>query len=134
MLRSLVGSEMCIRDSTYWVAMNTQKEPFTDKRVRQALNYAVDKQAIIDSVLAGYGQMIDSPLAPRVWGYKSVKTYEYDPEKAKALLAEAGVTSFKTTMWTSDATDAKQVAVAIQGQLAEVGVAVEVVHLSLIPI
>lgn len=112
---------------TYWVALNTQKEPFTDKRVRQALNYAVDKQAIIDSVLAGYGQVIDSPLAPRVWGYKSVKTYEYDPEKAKALLAEAGVSGFKTTLWAAESTDAKQVAVAIQGQLAEVGVEVEVV-------
>ncbi len=49
---------------TYWVAMNTQKEPFTDKRVRQALNYAVDKQAIIDSVLAGYGEMIDFAAGP----------------------------------------------------------------------
>lgn len=114
---------------TYWVAMNTQKEPFTDKRVRQAFNYAIDKQAIIDSVLAGYGQQIDSPLAPRVWGYKSVKTYEYDPEKAKALLAEAGVPNIKTTLWASDATDSRQVAVAIQGQLAEIGVEVEVLNM-----
>ncbi len=114
---------------TYWVAMNTQKEPFTDKRVRQALNYAIDKQAIIDSVLAGYGQVIDSPLAPRVWGYKSTRTYEYDPEKAKALLAEAGVSGFKTTLWASDATDAKQVSVAIQGQLADIGVEVEIMNM-----
>lgn len=114
---------------TYWVAMNTQKPPFNDKRVRQALNYAVDKQAIIDAVLAGYGKPADSPLAPRVWGYKSVKTYPYDVKKAKELLAEAGVTSAKTTMWISDNTESKQVAVALQGQLKEVGFDVEVVSM-----
>jgi glutathione transport system substrate-binding protein len=114
---------------TYWVAMNTQKPPFNDKRVRQALNYAVDKQAIIDAVLSGYGKSIDSPLAPRVWGYKSVKSYPYDVKKAKELLAAAGVTSAKTTMWISDNTESKQVAVAIQGQLKEVGIEVEVVSM-----
>ncbi len=114
---------------TYWVALNTQKPPFNDKRVRQALNYAVDKQAIIDAVLSGYGKMIDSPLAPRVWGYKSVKTYPYDLKKAKELLAQAGVTSAKTTLWASDNTESKQVAVALQGQLKEVGFDVEVVNM-----
>jgi glutathione transport system substrate-binding protein len=112
---------------TYWVAMNTQKAPFNDKRVRQALNYAIDKQAIIDAVLAGYGKAIDSPLAPRVWGYKAVKSYPYDVKKAKEMLAAAGVTSAKTTMWVSDNTESKQVAVALQGQLKEVGIEVEVV-------
>ena len=112
---------------TYWVAMNTTKEPFKDKRVRQALNYAIDKQAIIDAVLGGYGKLIDSPLAPRVWGYKGVKTYNYDVAKAKALLKEAGVTGVKTTLWASENTESKAVAVAIQGQLKEVGVEVEIV-------
>ncbi len=111
---------------TFWVAMNTQKEPFKDKRVRQALNYAIDKQAIIDSVLAGYGKLADSPLAPRVWGYKSVKTYPYDVKKARELLAQAGVGNVKTTLWSSDSTEARQVAVALQGQLKEVGFDVEV--------
>ncbi|GAB4567571.1 MAG: glutathione ABC transporter substrate-binding protein GsiB [Anaerolineae bacterium] len=113
---------------TFWVAMNTQREPYTDKRVRQALNYAVDKQAIIDAVLRGYGRMADSPIAPRVWGYIPVKTYEYDPDKAKALLAEAGYgDGFKTTLWCAESSQAREVAVAIQAQLAEVGVEVEVV-------
>jgi glutathione transport system substrate-binding protein len=112
---------------TFWVAMNTQKEPFTDKRVRQALNYAVDKQAIIDAVLQGYGKPVDSPLAPRVWGYTPVMTYPYDLEKAKAMLAEAGVGNVKTTLWCAESTEAREVAVAIQGQLKEVGFDLEVV-------
>jgi glutathione transport system substrate-binding protein len=107
--------------------MNTQKEPFTDKRVRQALNYAVDKQAIIDAVLQGYGKPVDSPLAPRVWGYTPVMTYPYDLEKAKAMLAEAGVGNVKTTLWCAESTEAREVAVAIQGQLKEVGFDLEVV-------
>ncbi len=112
---------------TFWVAMNTQKEPFTDKRVRQALNYAVDKQAIIDAVLQGYGKPVDSPLAPRVWGYTPVMTYPYDLDKAKAMLAEAGVSNVKTTLWCAESTEAREVAVAIQGQLKEVGFDLEVV-------
>ena len=115
---------------TYWVAMNTQKKPFDDKRVRQALNYAIDKQAIINSVLAGYGKPCDSPLAPRVAYYKSIMTYEYNLDKAKQLLSDAGVGSgFKTTLWSADSTDAKQVAVAIQGMLQDVGVTAEVVNM-----
>jgi len=112
---------------SYWVALNTQKEPFDNKLVRQALNHAVDKEVIIDAVLRGYGILSDSPLARRVWGYKSIMSYEYDPEKAKQLLAEAGYPDgFSSTLWCGESSDNKEVAVAIQGQLAEVGVQVEV--------
>ena len=83
---------------TFWVAMNTQKKPFSDVRVRQAMNYAINKEAIIKAVLRGHGKPANSPLAPQVWGYTPVKTYPYDPAKAKALLAEAGYPNgFKTS-------------------------------------
>ena len=54
---------------TFWVAMNTQKKPFSDVRVRQAMNYAINKEAIIKAVLRGHGKPANSPLAPQVWGY-----------------------------------------------------------------
>jgi glutathione transport system substrate-binding protein len=112
---------------TFWVAMNVQKKPFNDLRVRQALNYAVDKEAVIKAVLRGQGKPADSPLAPRVWGYTPVKTYPYDLAKAKALLAEAGYPNgFKTTLRGAAQTDVKDAMVAIQGQLKQVGVDVEV--------
>ncbi len=115
---------------TFWVAMNTQKKPFNDVRVRQAMNYAIDKEAIIKAVLRGNGKMADSPLAPRVWGYTPVKTYPYDPAKAKALLAEAGYPNgFKTLLRGVAQTDPKEVMVAIQGQLKQVGVDVEILSL-----
>ena len=66
------------------------KPPFNDKRVRQAFNYAVNKQAIIDNIYGGYGRVSDCPIAAPIFGYVPTRVYEYDPEKAKALLAEAG--------------------------------------------
>ncbi len=63
---------------------------FSDARVRQAFNYAVDKEAICKNILKGLGEPAHSPLAPLTWGYADAGYYKYDPEKAKALLAEAG--------------------------------------------
>jgi glutathione transport system substrate-binding protein len=115
---------------TFWVAMNAQKKPFSDVRVRQAMNYAINKDAIIKAVLRGHGKPADSPLAPQVWGYTPVKTYPYDPAKAKALLAEAGYPNgFKTLLRGVAQTDPKEIMVAIQGQLKQVGVDVEIAAL-----
>ncbi len=70
--------------------MNTQREPFDDVRVRQALNYAVDKDQLAQVVFRGYATVMDSPLTSPVFGYTSVGPYPYDPERARELLAEAG--------------------------------------------
>ena len=74
----------------YW-AFNTAKKPFDDKRVRQAMNYAVNKKSLLDAIYRGTGKPANSPLPPGSWAYDpSVAEYPYDPAKAKALLAEAG--------------------------------------------
>jgi len=81
---------------TIFVAFNTQRPPFNDKRVRQAINYAVSKRAIVGvsspptGVMAGTARISDAPIAPNVQGYASTMTYEWDMDKARALLAEAG--------------------------------------------
>ena len=84
-----------------YLAFNTQKPPFTDRRVRQALNYAVDKQAIIDAVFQSAGRIAKNPIPPTMWSYnENVADYAYDPEKAKQLLAEAGYgNGFETDVW-----------------------------------
>lgn len=65
--------------------------PLTDLRVRQALNYAVDKQALADALLAGRGAPAGQPGSPGVRGYNSaIEPYPYDPDRARSLLAEAG--------------------------------------------
>jgi peptide/nickel transport system substrate-binding protein len=71
-------------------ALNVNHPPLDDVRIRKAINYALDVQKIIDTILGGAGRLMDCPVAPQTWGYNSIMTYDYDPDKAKELMAEAG--------------------------------------------
>ena len=74
-----------------YLGFNLKRKPFDDVRVRKAINYAIDKQEIIDGVYLGLGINIASPYKPGTrWSNPDLKNYAYDPEKAKALLKEAG--------------------------------------------
>jgi len=74
-----------------YLGYNLRRPLFQDKRVRQALAYAIDKQEIIDGVLLGLGQVATGPYKPGSWVYNpDVQRYRYDPEKARDMLAEAG--------------------------------------------
>jgi peptide/nickel transport system substrate-binding protein len=114
---------------TVYAGFNCLKEPFTDKRVRQALNYAVNKEAILKHVLGGVGRVSDAPISPGIFGYAPIKTYEYNIEKAKAMLAEAGFPEgFETTLhpavgrYYMDAS----IATAVAADLLKVGVKAEI--------
>jgi peptide/nickel transport system substrate-binding protein len=76
----------------YFVALNQNDPRFQDVRVRQALLHAIDRQAIIDSVLRGYGEVATGPIAPlqQALYNPEVPSYPFDPERARELLAEAG--------------------------------------------
>ncbi len=74
------------------LAMNNKKKPLDDLKVRQAIAYAIDRKAIIDGAMNGLGTPIGSHLTPNDPGYIDLTgMYPHDPEKAKALLKEAGV-------------------------------------------
>ena len=74
-----------------YVGYNLRHSFFKDKRVRQAMAYAIDKQEIIDGILLGQGVEATGPFKPDMWAYNgNVRRYEYDPEKAMALLKDAG--------------------------------------------
>ena len=110
-----------------FLSINTQtpQQPLLlDKRVRQALNYAIDKQALIDTVLFGLGNPVDSPVPPVLPGYCSVGTYDYDPDKARALLAEAGAEGMTIQMQSPTGRYLQdfQVSTAIAGYLRDVGI------------
>jgi ABC-type transport system substrate-binding protein len=103
LLRLKTNSKIRIMTSpsarTIYLGFNCLKEPFTDKRIRQALNYAVNKEAIVEHVLDGAGRVSDAPVSPVIFGYAPIKTYAYNIEKAKALLTEAGFPEgFETTL------------------------------------
>lgn len=75
------------------LVINTFKPPYDDVRVRQALNYAVPVKTIAERVFFGFAKQSDSPLAFNTQGHVAAGTYEYSPDKAKALLREAGFTA-----------------------------------------
>ena len=78
-------------NSYTYMGFNLKRKPFNDVRVRQAINYAINKQEIIDGVYLGLGINIASPYKPGTrWSNPELQNYAYDPEKAKALLQEAG--------------------------------------------
>jgi peptide/nickel transport system substrate-binding protein len=113
---------------TWWVAFNHTKAPFNDVRVRQAMNYAVNKQAIVDNILKGTGTLAINPVPPVVWSYTAdIQRYDYNPEKAKQLLAEAGYPDgFGCTFWLPESGSGMQQPVAmgtaIQADLKAVGI------------
>ena len=78
-------------NSYTYLGFNLKRKPFDDVRVRQAINYAIDKQEIIDGVLLGLGLPVASPYKPGTrWSNPKLQPYPYDPQKAIALLKEAG--------------------------------------------
>jgi dipeptide transport system substrate-binding protein len=116
-----------------YLAFNTEKPPFDNAKVRQALNMAVNKQAIIDAVFQGAGEIAKNPIPPTIWSYNdAVEDYPYDPEQAKALLEEAGVNDLQTDIWAMPVQrpynpNARRMAELIQADWAEVGVQAEIV-------
>src|SRR5699024_7422407 len=117
--------------SVSYIGINVQQEPFDDVKVRQAISMAIDKEQIIEGVYKGVGIPAVGPLAPPAFGYdENVSGIEYDLDQAKELLAEAGYEDgFETTIWTNDSEERVNTAVAIQSQLAEIGIDVKIEEL-----
>lgn len=106
-----------------YMTLNMTKKPLDDKRVRQALNYAVDKNAYVQVLMKGYGSAAKSAIAPKVWGFQEQQMYPYDVEKAKKLLTEAGLPNgFELTIWVVNSTEGVRTAEFIQQQWQAIGV------------
>lgn len=110
---------------TIYVYFNVTQPPFDDVRVRQAFNYAVNNQAIVDALLLGVARASDAPMAPPVFGYSAQTPYAEDLQKARQLLQEAGfdfnqeiVFYHPTGRYVQDAL----IADAIRSNLARIGV------------
>jgi peptide/nickel transport system substrate-binding protein len=123
------------------MAFNLKHPFFKDKRVRQAIAYAIDKSEIVDVVLFGLGSPATGPYVPNTWPYNTnVKKYEYNPEKARQLLKEAGWEDtdgdgildkdgipFKFTIRTNMGNNLrKNTATIIQWRLEKIGIKVDI--------
>jgi peptide/nickel transport system substrate-binding protein len=108
------------------LGVNLQDPILKDRRVRQALAYAIDRESIIRDVLRGQASPARSILPPNQWAYEpNVADYKYDPDRAKRLLAEAGKSGLKLSLKTSPVSVSRKIGEAIQEQLRRVGIDIE---------
>jgi peptide/nickel transport system substrate-binding protein len=126
-----------------FLSINDLSPFFQDKRVRQAMAYAIDRQGIIDTILEGRGELCRTDYPPSSWVYNpNAKLYEYDPEQAKALLAEAGWQAGSdgilvkegqpfqfTTIVKAGDTQLEQTATVIRDNLKAVGISMDTISL-----
>jgi glutathione transport system substrate-binding protein len=111
-----------------YISFNVTQKPFDNLKVRQAINYAINKDALIKVAFAGYAVPSEGPLPQGIEYAAKFKPWPYDPAKAKELLKEAGYPNgFTTTLWSShNSSTAQKVIQFAQQQLAQVGIKVTV--------
>lgn len=110
----------------FQTAVNNER--VTDKRVRQAMMYGTDRKALLEAVLLGQGELVYSTVIGPDWAtYDDLNTYEFDPEKAKSLLAEAGWDSDTTLQltWSKGYQPVELAAPVFQQQMADIGLKIE---------
>ncbi|TCP61660.1 peptide/nickel transport system substrate-binding protein [Rhodovulum bhavnagarense] len=117
----------------WFLILNAKEGPFADKRVRQAANYAINKRALVDDVLEGTAEIAAGPTPPAfAWAHnETLAPYPYDPERARALLDEAGIEegtelTFYVTEGGSGMLDPIPMGTAIQADLNAVGFDVKI--------
>jgi len=110
----------------HYVGLDTRVPPFDKKLVRQAANYAIDRQAIIEKLLFGLGKPVATMINPMAFGYDpTVEGYTYDPARAKKLMAEAGYSNgVDITFHTGDSGVWRSVHEVIAQMLTDVGIRV----------
>jgi peptide/nickel transport system substrate-binding protein len=116
----------------WFLILNAKEGPMADKRVRQAVNYAIDKKTLVENVLQGTAEVAAGPTPPAfAWAYNdALEPYPYDPEKAKELLQEAGAEGAELTFYVTEGgsgmLDPIAMGTAIQADLAKVGLDVSI--------
>ncbi|MGP3926810.1 ABC transporter substrate-binding protein [Streptomyces sp. 8N616] len=109
------------------LSLNSSRPPLNDKRVRQAINHAVDRKALLDVAWAGRGRLIGSMVPPHDPWYEDLsRMYPYDPDKARRLLAEAGKPRLDLRFRIPNLPYALSAAQVVKSQLARVGIAADI--------
>lgn len=121
--------DVVIDDSSVvrYATLNTTKEYLEDKKVRQAMNYAIDEEQFANVVKSGYASSLDSIIPPSNSYYEAQTPYSYDLDKAKELMEEAGVADgFTVSIWGDDSSENKRAMQFIEQQLENINIEVEV--------
>ncbi len=109
-----------------WLGINQDNEDLTDVRVRRAIQHAIDRPTVVDAAYFGAASVGNGIIAPGLPGARDSVTYDYDPDKARALLAEAGVTNLTVTLDILNQSERLTAAQVIQANLADVGINCEI--------
>lgn len=117
--------------NVYYLGLNCQSPPLDRVKVRQALNYAINKEVILNTILKGEGVVSHGPIPPGLPGSnKGVDPYPYDPDRARELLAEAGLSDgFSMKIYQTSNKEVLNITEVFQAQLKQVGVTTEIVQL-----
>ena len=127
-LRKSSGIKVEVTDGTNitHLGVNLQDPILKDRRVRQALAYAMDREVIIRDVLLGQAKPARSVLPPSQWAFEpNVTVYNYDPDKARRLLSEVGKSNLKLSLKTSPLSVSRKIGEILQEQMRRVGVELE---------
>ncbi len=109
-----------------WLGMNQDNEALQDVRIRRAIQHAIDREVVVDAAYFGAASVGNGIIAPGLPGNRDAVTYDYDPDKARALLAEAGAEGLMVTLDILNQTERLTAAQVIQANLADVGITCEI--------
>ena len=115
--------------NTYYIGLNCSKYPFNNKKIRQAVNYAIDKNIIIDKILNNNARVASGPIPPELLNYENQAQYNYDIEKAKQLLKEANIKEkIQIELWQSKSHKNSLITEIIQSQLKQINIEVKIIR------
>ena len=119
--------------NSYYLGLNCTRPPFNDLRVRQAVNMAIDRQHILNTVFEKRGVLATGPVPPGLWknsiGHSLARGYAYDPEKARTLIGQAGATGAVIKIFISADPEVLDIVGVIQNYLAAAGLKAEITQL-----
>ncbi|MEO0622599.1 MAG: ABC transporter substrate-binding protein [Pseudomonadota bacterium] len=109
-----------------WLGINQDNEALKDVRIRRAIQHAIDRETVVDAAYFGAAAVGNGIVAPGLPGARDAVTYDYDPDKARALLAEAGADGLFVTLDILNQSERLTAAQVIQANLADVGITCEI--------
>jgi ABC-type transport system substrate-binding protein len=119
--------------NSYYLGLNCTRPPFSDIRVRQAVNYGIDRQHILNTVFERRGVLAVGPIPPGLWKNnvlpQALKGYSYDPQKARELIRQAGAEGATIKIYISNEPEVLDIVTVIQGYLASIGLKAEITQL-----
>ena len=109
-----------------WLGINQDVAPFDNPNIRRAVQHAIDREAVVDAAYYGAASVANGIIAPGLPGSRDAVTYDYDPDKARALLAQEGATNLSVTLDILNQSERLTAAQVIQAYLADVGIQCEI--------